>query len=168
MQPFIKLNCGAIPENLIESELFGHEKGAFTGASCSKKGYFERANGGTLFLDEIGEMPHCCQVKLLRVLQNKEAYRVGGEKSFEINTRIVAATNRNLEEMVKRGEFREDLWYRLNVYLINIPPLKERVEDIPELVHFFVNKISNEMEMAAPPILKVAFGVFQDSCRLNC
>lgn len=137
-KPFIKLNCGAIPENLLESELFGYVKGAFTGASTSgKKGYFEQANGGVLFLDEIGELPLQLQVKLLRVLQEDEVIPLGSTRSIPIDVQIVAATNRNLKEMIKQGDFREDLYYRLNVIPIHVPPLRERPEDIAVLsIHF--------------------------------
>ncbi|MFC4769470.1 sigma 54-interacting transcriptional regulator [Effusibacillus consociatus] len=143
-KPFIKVNCGAIPENLLESELFGYEKGAFTGASKhGKMGLFEAANEGTLFLDEIGEIPLSLQVKLLRVLQEKEVVRLGGTKPVRVNVRIIAATNRNLEEEVKRGLFREDLYYRLNVVPIRIPSLRERREDILPLVLHFIEKFNN-------------------------
>lgn len=138
-QPFIRLNCGAIPENLLESELFGYEKGAFTGAdSRGKKGLFEAANGGTIFLDEIGEMPFHLQVKLLRVLQQREITRVGGSKPVPLDVRVLAATNRDLEKMVSEGRFREDLYYRLNVVSIPIPPLRERKEDIIPLINHFL------------------------------
>jgi len=137
-KPFIKLNCVAIPEGLLESELFGHEKGAFTGASSSKIGKFELANGGTIFLDEIGDMPLTTQAKLLRVLQEKEFERVGGNQTIHVDVRFIAATNKNLMEMVKQGTFREDLFYRLNVFSLYLPPLRERKEDIPILAaHFF-------------------------------
>ncbi|MFP4546598.1 MAG: sigma 54-interacting transcriptional regulator [Fidelibacterota bacterium] len=137
---FIKVDCASLPPNLIESELFGHEKGAFTGANKRKIGRFELANGGTIFLDEIGELPIKVQQKLLRVLQNGEFERLGNSITLQTNTRIIAATNRNLEEEVKTGQFREDLFYRLNVFPINLPPLRERMEDIPLLVKHFVNK----------------------------
>lgn len=144
-KPFIKVNGGAIPENLLESELFGYEKGAFTGASKDGKiGLFEAANEGTLFLDEIGEIPLSLQVKLLRVLQEKEVVRIGGTKPVQVNVRIIAATNRNLEEEVKRGLFREDLYYRLNVVPIRIPPLRERREDILPMVLHFIEKFNKE------------------------
>jgi nitrogen regulation protein NR(I) len=138
--PFVTINCGAIPSELIESELFGHEKGSFTGAIAQKPGKFEMANGGTLFLDEIGELPLNMQVKLLRVLQEREIERVGGKNPIKIDTRILAATNRDLETMVEEGKFRKDLFYRLNVVSINLPPLRERSEDIPLLVEHFLNK----------------------------
>lgn len=138
-KPFIRINCGAIPENLLESELFGYEKGAFTGAdSRGKKGLFEAANAGTIFLDEIGEMPHHLQVKLLRVLQQKEITRVGSSTPIPLNVRVIAATNRDLEHMIAEGKFREDLYYRLNVVSIKIPPLRERVEDIIPLISHFL------------------------------
>lgn len=140
--PFIKLNCGAIPENLLESELFGHEKGAFTDAKDLRKGRFELADCGTLFLDEIGDITHALQVKLLRVLQEQEFERVGGSKTIKTDVRVVAATNRNLEEMVERGEFREDLFYRLNVIPLFLPPLRERDEDIILLANHFLDKFS--------------------------
>ncbi|MCL4104533.1 UNVERIFIED_CONTAM: hypothetical protein GTU68_047495 [Idotea baltica] len=149
--PFVPINCGAIPLDLLESELFGHEKGAFTGAISSRRGRFEMAEGGTLFLDEIGDMPMNMQVKLLRVLQERCFERVGGNKTIETNVRIVAATHRNLEQMVKEGTFRVDLFYRLNVFPIEISPLRERVEDIPLLVKSFVRKL--ELESRIPPKL---------------
>jgi len=139
-EPFVKLNCAAIADSLIESELFGHEKGAFTDAKEMRKGRFELAHGGTLFLDEIGDISTSAQVKLLRVLQEREFERVGGSKTIKVNVRLIAATNRNLEEMVKNGEFREDLYYRLNVIPIDLPPLRERGEDIRLLVNFFVER----------------------------
>lgn len=141
--PFISINCGAIPASLFESELFGYERGAFSGADHKgKKGKIELAKGGTLFLDEIGEMPLEMQVKLLRVLQERKYYRVGGEKEINIDFLIIAATNRNLQELMKEGQFREDLYYRLNVISLNIPPLRERQEDIIELTHYFLNDFS--------------------------
>lgn len=139
-KPFIAINCGAIPETLIESELFGHKKGAFTDASRDKKGLFEEASGGTLFLDEIGELPLHLQVKLLRSLQEQTIRRVGDEHDIPIDVRVISATLRNLEEEVKNGRFREDLFYRLNVVSIHLPPLRERTEDIPVLVEHFVRK----------------------------
>ncbi len=141
--PFIVVNCGAIPANLFESELFGYEGGAFTGADRKgKPGMFELANGGTLFLDEIGEMPVEMQVKLLRVLQEGTYYRVGGSQPVQVNVRVLAATHRDLETMISRGQFREDLYYRLNVVSLEIPPLRDRREDIPELVHLFLQEFS--------------------------
>jgi two-component system response regulator AtoC len=142
---FIPINCGAIPENLLESELFGHAKGAFTDAIRTKKGLFEEADGGTLFLDEIGELPLSLQVKLLRVLQEGEIRRVGESKPIQINVRIVAATARDLIKEVNEGRFREDLFYRLNVFPIHLPPLRERKEDIPLLVMHFIKKYSQDL-----------------------
>ncbi|MDT8440283.1 MAG: sigma-54 dependent transcriptional regulator [Desulfuromonadales bacterium] len=136
-QPFVPINCGAIPENLLESELFGHEKGSFTGAIKQKEGLFETAAGGTLFLDEIGELPQMMQVKLLRVLQENEFRRVGGNRSIKVDVRIVAATNRHLEEAVAAGSFREDLYYRFNVIRIDLPALRQRREDIPSMIEHF-------------------------------
>jgi transcriptional regulator with GAF, ATPase, and Fis domain len=151
--PFVSLNCGAIPETLIDSELFGHEKGAFTGALSQKRGRFERAHKGTIFLDEIGELPLNAQVRLLRVIQNREIERIGGIKTIPIDIRIIAATNRNLEEMIKNKQFREDLWFRLNVFPIWIPPLRDRVSDIPELVQHFINLKSKELKLGHTPII---------------
>ncbi|MBN3216273.1 nif-specific transcriptional activator NifA [Pectobacterium polaris] len=139
--PFVKFNCAALPDNLLESELFGHEKGAFTGAVRQRKGRFELADGGTLFLDEIGESSASFQAKLLRILQEGEMERVGGDETIRVDVRIIAATNRNLEEEVRAGHFREDLYYRLNVMPLALPPLRERQEDIGELAHFLVQKI---------------------------
>lgn len=136
--PFIVVNCGAIPENLFESELFGHEKGAFTGAVSRRRGRFELATGGTLFLDEIGELPLRLQPKLLRALQEKRITRVGSESEIEVDVRVLAATNRDLQQMISEGLFREDLFYRLNVFGIDLPSLRQRKEDIPELVDFFL------------------------------
>lgn len=144
-KPFININCGAIPENLLESELFGYEKGAFTGAgNKGKKGLFEVAGKGTIFLDEIGDMPMNLQVKLLSVLDNKEIFRVGGEKPIKIEGRIVAATNKDLQEMISKGTFREDLYYRLNVVPIEIPPLRKRKEDIPSFINMFVKRFNKK------------------------
>ena len=154
--PFIKVNCGAIPETLIDSELFGHEKGAFTGAFAQKRGRFEQAQGGSIFLDEIGELPPQAQVRLLRVLQDKEIERVGGNRTISLDIRIIAATNRNLEEMVKSGQFREDLWFRLNVFPIWIPPLRLRKSDIPALLNHFIYKKCRELKL--PDIPKVGPG----------
>ncbi len=141
-RPFIPVNCGAIPTELLESELFGHEKGAFTGAVASRVGRFELADGGTIFLDEIGEMQPILQVKLLRVLQERSFERIGGIKTVNVDVRIVAATNQNLEDAVATGKFREDLFYRLNVIPIDIPPLRERTEDILPLCDYFIEKHS--------------------------
>jgi transcriptional regulator with GAF, ATPase, and Fis domain len=143
-KPFIAINCATLGENLIESELFGHEKGAFTGANLQKKGKLEIADGGTIFLDEIGELALSLQAKLLRVLQEREFERVGGVKTIKANVRIIAATNRNLQEQVKKNAFREDLFFRLNVVRINVPPLRERKVDIPLLAQYFVNKYSEK------------------------
>lgn len=141
---FIKVHCAALSESLLESELFGHEKGSFTGADSMKKGRFELAHGGTIFLDEIGEINQTTQVKLLRVLQERKFERVGGEETIEVDVRVVAATNKNLEEEVKAGRFREDLYYRLNVVHLHVPPLRERKDDIPLLIDSFVKKFSGE------------------------
>jgi len=143
-KPFVPINCGAIPPDLLESELFGHEKGAFTGAISARQGRFELAEGGTLFLDEIGDMPLPMQVKLLRVLQERVIERVGSNKSIDIDVRVVAATHRNLEELIKENKFREDLYYRLNVFPIEMPPLRERVEDIPLLINELISRIEHE------------------------
>jgi two-component system response regulator AtoC len=143
--PFIPVNCGAIPENLLESELFGHTKGSFTNAVRTKKGLFEEADGGTMFLDEIGELPLQLQVKLLRVLQDGEMRRIGDSRPNKIDVRIIAATIKNLDKEVREGKFRDDLFYRLNVLPMKIPPLKERKEDIPLLVDHFINKYSREL-----------------------
>lgn len=151
--PFITVNCGAIPDSLIDSELFGHEKGAFTGALAQKRGRFERANKGTIFLDEIGELPPAAQVRLLRVLQNQEIERVGGTKAIKVDIRVIATTHRNLEEMVAKNEFREDLWFRLNVIPIPIPPLRDRKADIPALVHYFMEKKTRELKLQNIPQL---------------
>ena len=148
-KPFISINCGAIPENLLESELFGHVRGAFTGATSPKPGKFELADGGTVFLDEIGDMSHELQIKVLRALEEKSFERVGGCKTIKVNARIIAATHRNLKEEVKKGNFREDLFYRLYVIPINIPPLRERREDILLLVSHYLDKFNkkNKLEL---------------------
>ncbi len=151
--PFITMNCGAIPDALIDTELFGHEKGAFTGAQGLRRGRFERAEGGTLFLDEVGELSPAAQVRLLRALQNKEIERVGGQNPVKVDVRIIAATHRSLEEMVREGSFREDLWYRLNVFPIEIPALRQRPEDIPALVRHFVDTKSQALKLGPPPAL---------------
>ncbi|TQV67272.1 AAA family ATPase [Exilibacterium tricleocarpae] len=151
--PFVKVNCGAIPETLIDSELFGHEKGAFTGALAQQRGRFERANTGTIFLDEIGELPPSAQTRLLRVLQNSEIERIGSDTTLTLDIRVIAATHRNLEAMVRDGRFREDLWYRLNVFPITIPPLRMRTGDIPALVQYFVHKKTKDLKLGIPPPL---------------
>jgi len=147
--PFIKINCGAIPETLVDSELFGHEKGAFTGAFAQKRGRFERAHKGSILLDEIGELPLSAQVRLLRILQTKEVERVGGTVPVPVDVRIMSATHRNLEDMVEKGKFREDLWFRLNVFPIVIPPLRHRKEDIPALAHYLIERKSKELKIKA-------------------
>ncbi len=148
--PFIKVNCGAIPESLIDSELFGHEKGAFTGATQSHRGRFERASGGTLFLDEVGELPPQAQVRLLRVLQHRTLERVGGTDPIPVDVRIISATHRDLTSMVEEGLFRQDLWFRLDVFPIHIPPLRKRSTDIPDLVHHFVEEKCRELKRHTP------------------
>lgn len=143
-KPFTAINCAAIPESLIESELFGYEPGAFTGATSRRVGLFEATNGGTLFLDEVGDLPQMTQSKILRVLQEKEIRRLGGRETIKVDVRIIAATNRDIEKEMKRGAFREDLYYRLKVISIDLPPLRDRKEDIPELVRYFLNKYNLE------------------------
>ena len=142
---FVKLNCAAIPSGLLESELFGHERGAFTGAIAQKIGRFQVADGGTLFLDEVGEIPLDLQPKLLRVLQEQEFERIGGTKTVKVDVRIIAATNRDLRRMVEEQRFRDDLYYRLNVFPIHAPPLRERPEDVPALVRYFVQRLARPM-----------------------
>jgi two-component system, NtrC family, response regulator GlrR len=159
-KPFVAVNCAAIPEGLLEGELFGYEKGSFTGAIRSKRGFFAQAHGGTIFLDEVAEMPESMQVKLLRVLQEKQFYTLGGEKPTDINVRLLTATNRNLEEDVKNGKFREDLFYRIYVIPIYLPPLRDRKEDIPLLVDHFINKYNSKMKkgikgISAPTLQKL-------------
>jgi len=163
--PFIKVNCGAIPESLLDSELFGHEKGAFTGAFTQKRGRFERADKGTIFLDEIGELPLQAQVRLLRVLQNNEIERVGGDKVIKLDIRVIAATNRNLEEMLEKNEFREDLWFRLNVFPIQIPPLRERIADIPALLQYFIEEKSKDLKLTQVP--RIAPGAIEPLLEYN-
>ncbi len=156
--PFIKVNCGALNDNLLESELFGHEKGAFTGAIRQRKGRFELANGGTLFLDEIGDVSPALQVKLLRVLQEKQFERLGGEQTIQVDVRIIAATNRNLEKRIAEGHFREDLYYRLSVIPIKVPPLRQRKEDIPLLVEHFLQQLNQRrscVKKLAPDALPI-------------
>lgn len=154
--PFVPINCAAIPKELLESELFGYEKGAFTGAEMRKIGKFELADKGTVFLDEIGEMDLALQSKIMRVLQEGEVERVGGIKTIKVDVRIIAATNRNIEKAVSEGRFREDLYYRLNVFPITIPPLRERAEDIPLLVDYFIEKYSAEMKILKKEISREA------------
>ena len=151
--PMISFNCGAIPPTLMDSELFGYEKGAFTGANTRKRGIFERAQGGTIFLDEIGELAPDAQVRLLRVLQQKEIQRVGGTETVPLDIRVIAATHRNLKEMIVKGKFREDLFFRLNVFPITIPPLRERPEDIPALVQHLILEKAKELKLSRPPQL---------------
>ncbi len=148
-KPFIKLNCAAIPAELLESELFGHEKGAFTGATKFKPGKFDMADEGTLFLDEIGDMPLKLQSKILRVIQEKEFYRVGGSSTVKVDVRFIASTNQNLEKMVQEGAFREDLYYRLNVFTLHLPPLRERKEDIPLLVDRFLQNLPKKVDISS-------------------
>lgn len=150
--PFVKVNCGAIAESLLDSELFGHEKGAFTGAAAQKRGRFERAEGGTIFLDEIGELSLSAQVRLLRVLANREIERVGGTQVIPLNIRVITATHRDLQKMVREGSFREDLWFRLNVFPIQVPPLRERKEDIPALADYFLRLKCQEFGLGRPAI----------------
>ncbi len=160
-QPFIALNMAAIPHDLIESELFGHEKGAFTGATTTRQGRFEQADGGTLFLDEIGDMPYSTQTRLLRVLANGEFFRVGGQQPVKVDVRIIAATHQNLEALVKQGKFREDLFYRLNVIRLPLPPLRTRPEDIPALATYFMQRASKQMNSAEKQLHPTALQVMQ-------
>lgn len=155
-KPFIKVNCGAIPEALVDSELFGYEKGAFTGAATSRPGRFEQAHGGTLFLDEVGELPLQAQVRLLRVLQNGVVERLGSTKSIAVDVRIIAATNRSLEHMMQAGMFREDLYYRLYVFPIFVPPLRSRIQDIPELIYLFLRRACDMLEIGTLPQIPAA------------
>ena len=159
--PFVEVNCAAIPSELIESQLFGHEKGSFTSAIKMKKGDFELANNGTLFLDEIGDMSLSAQAKVLRALQENKITRVGGECEINVNVRIIAATNKNLKEEIQKGNFREDLYHRLSVIIINVPPLRDRLDDIPELVGYFVDGISSEMGKVAPTFTQDAIEELQ-------
>ena len=161
-RPFIAVNCGAIPENLLESELFGHEKGAFTGAIKTKNGMFEEADGGTIFLDEVGELPVSLQVKLLRVLQEEEIRRVGGSRSISIDVRVIAASAQDLSLEVKSGNFRDDLFYRLNILSIDIPPLRERREDISLLIEHFINKYNNRLGLAVEKVARDVLGLLLD------
>jgi nitrogen regulation protein NR(I) len=161
-RPFVAINCAAIPETLLESELFGHEKGAFTGAERKRIGKFEQCNGGTLFLDEIGDMTPLTQTKVLRVLQDQQFERVGGNETIRTNVRLIAATNRNLSEMIERGTFRSDLYYRLNVYTIHLPPLRERDGDIPLLVRYFLRRFSRELDKDVQQISPEAMDLLQE------
>jgi chemotaxis protein methyltransferase CheR len=158
----VKVNCATLPSNLIESELFGHEKGAFTGAHVRQLGRFEIANGATLFLDEIGELPLELQPKLLRVIQEGELERLGSSGTIKVDVRVIAATNRNLEEEVRRGRFREDLWYRLSIFPITVPPLRERMEDLALMVDFFIDKISKRLGKSIESIPTRVMNTLQD------
>src|ERR1700758_636831 len=155
-KPFVAINCAAIPETLLETDLFGHERGAFTGAVAQKKGRLEIANGGVVFLDEIGELAPALQVKLLRVLQEREFERVGGTQTIKVDIRLIAATNRDLNEAVRRGEFRQDLYYRLAVVKLTMPSLRERKEDIPMLTRHFVQKYAKRCKVKAKPVSREA------------
>jgi len=159
--PFITLNCAAIPAELIESELFGHEKGAFTGAASRHLGKFEQADGGSLFLDEIGDMPSLMQAKLLRVLEQKEVERIGGDRSIEVDVRVIVATHRNLEELVKKSEFRQDLYHRIFVFPITLPPLRERSDDIPLLVDHFASAVAEQNDWKLREITAEAYTELQ-------
>ena len=163
-KPFIAVNCAAIPDNLIESELFGHEKGSFTGATGQRLGKFELCDGGTIFLDEIGDMALATQTKILRVLQQGEIQRVGGVDTIKVDVRIIAATNKDLEEMVKAKVFREDLYYRLNVVRLRLPPLRERVEDVPQIVDFFLQSLAKSKKTKARKVSPEALAIL---CRHN-
>jgi two-component system NtrC family response regulator len=161
-KPMISVNCSALAETLLESELFGHERGAFTGATSQRKGRFEIADGGTLFLDEVGEMSPAVQVTLLRVLQNREFERVGGNKTIKVDVRVIAASNRDLKEEVARGGFREDLYYRLNVVHIEVPPLRDRREDLPLLIRYFLEKFAKELNKETPTVSPEAMAAIGD------
>ncbi|HEY0194127.1 MAG TPA: sigma 54-interacting transcriptional regulator, partial [Kofleriaceae bacterium] len=150
-KPFVRVNCAALAPGVLESKLFGHEKGSFTGAMARRAGRFELADGGTLFLDEVGDLPIEVQIKLLRTLQERELERVGGSETIKVDVRLVSATNRNLEQMIEDGEFREDLYYRLNVFPINLPPLRDRLDDLGPLMTHFIAKFSRQMGLAAAP-----------------
>tara|TARA_R110002095_G_scaffold78743_2_gene67703 strand:- start:2784 stop:3824 length:1041 start_codon:yes stop_codon:yes gene_type:complete len=160
--PFIRVNCGALSESLLESELFGHIKGAFTSAVENRTGRFEAAHGGTIFLDEINSVSFTLQVKLLRVLQEHEFERVGDTRSIQVDCRIVAATNRNLLDEIESGRFREDLYYRLNVIPVDLPPLRDRAEDIPDLIHFFAKQFSAAEQIPLPPISDEVLSTFKN------
>jgi len=159
-KPFVAVNCAAIPENLIESELFGHERGSFTGATAQRLGKFELCDGGTIFLDEIGDMTPTTQTKILRVLQGGEIQRVGGVETIKINVRVIAATNKDLETLVRDKQFREDLYYRLNVVRVKLPPLRERVEDIPQIIDFFVQNLAKAKKVKARKVSPEALELF--------
>ena len=159
--PFIEVNCAAIPSELIESELFGHEKGAFTGAQKQHKGKFEQADGGTLFLDEIGDMSLAAQAKVLRVLQENKLTKVGGDKDITVNVRVVAATNKNLREEIAKGNFREDLYHRISVIVIRVPSLAERREDIPLLIDYFIRQICRE---SGKPVKEIDADAVEELC----
>jgi transcriptional regulator with GAF, ATPase, and Fis domain len=150
-KPFVRVNCAALAPGVLESELFGHEKGSFTGAMERRRGRFELADGGTLFLDECGDLPMEVQIKLLRTLQEREIERVGGNETIKFDVRVVSATNRNLEKMIEDGDFREDLYYRLNVFPINLPPLRDRLEDLPVLLNHFIAKFARQMGVPVAP-----------------
>ncbi len=159
-KPFVAVNCAAIPENLIESELFGHERGSFTGATAQRLGKFELCDGGTIFLDEIGDMTPTTQTKILRVLQEGEIQRVGGVDTIKVNVRVIAATNKDLEVLVREKKFREDLYYRLNVVRVRLPPLRERGEDIPQIIDFFVQNLSKAKKVKARKVSPEALEIF--------
>jgi two-component system NtrC family response regulator len=161
-KPMISVNCSALAETLLESELFGHERGSFTGATSQRKGRFEIADGGTLFLDEVGEMAPAVQVTLLRVLQNREFERVGGNKTIKVDVRVIAASNRDLKEEVARGTFREDLYYRLNVVHLEVPPLRDRREDLPLLIRYFLEKFAKELNKETPALSPEAMTALRD------
>ena len=160
--PYVEVNCAAIPSELIESELFGHEKGAFTSAIKQHKGKFEQADGGTLFLDEIGDMSLAAQAKVLRVLQEKKLSRVGSDKDIEVDVRVIAATNKDLKEEIAKGNFREDLYHRLSVIVLHVPSLDERKDDIPLLVNHFIGQISNETGLLPKDFSPEAIKMLQD------
>lgn len=163
-KPFLPINCGALPESLLESELFGHEKGSFTGAISTTKGVFEEAHGGTIFLDEIGEITPALQIKLLRILEGGDFKKIGSNKMFRVDIRIIAATNSNLIMAIKNNSFREDLYYRLNVVSINLPPLRERIEDLPFLAMHFLKKASEKFKR---PVTNIAPEVIQSFTRYS-